>query len=598
MGNHILKILITFSFLVATISYADVFNTLNCSGRIVNSDGSPKTGSVDLEINFFDSESGGLQKGTTYLFSATPLTNGTFNLEIVIADSDIPTILDSSTDTWIEVTDSTNSTVYPRQKLSSVPYTKSNTVKPSTFHWDGKELNLTDSCSEGQVLKYSSGSWGSPTASAGGTIGPSDIAPNAIEEDKIKDDAVTSAKIADDAVTSAKIADDAVTSAKIADDAVTSAKIADNSIMNADINSSANIAQSKINNLTTDLATINTNISAKEPSFTAGTTAQYFRGDKSWQTLDTDSVPEGTSKYYTAARARTDVIGSSITNGDTSSAPSSDAVYDALATRDASIATKADTSALSSKANTSTSISTGTGLTGGGDLSADRTISLNNTGVTPGSYTTANITVDAQGRITSATTGTGSSAAALPRSYISGLKIAKVDATTVSVGDGVARSSDNTTDLTLTGTGGLTNIDFTSDTGLNSVETLPSGAAWYSIWLVTDGTSTGLKAVKGSSAPAGYSAERRIAWVRVNSSSQIEDFACTRSSSTVNVCANPRVIYNITAGSATSSSALKNISGSVPPNTKIANITLFNRHNNDPTANFYPLPITSQTPKF
>ena len=296
-------------------------------------------------------------------------------------------------------------------------------------------------------------------------------------------------------------------------------------------------------------------------------------------------MPEGTSKYYTAARARTDVIGSSITNGDTSSAPSSDAVYDALATRDASIATKADTSALSSKANTSTSISTGTGLTGGGDLSADRTISLNNTGVTPGSYTTANITVDAQGRITSATTGTGSSAAALPRSYISGLKIAKVDATTVSVSDGVARSSDNTTDLTLTGAGGLTNIDFTSDTGLNSVETLPSGAAWYSIWLVTDGTSTGLKAVNGSSAPAGYSAERRIAWVRVNSSSQIENFACTRSSSTVNVCANPRVIYNITAGSATSSSALKNISRSVPPNTKIANITLFNRHNNAPTAN-------------
>ena len=105
--------------------------------------------------------------------------------------------------------------------------------------------------------------------------------------------------------------------------------------MNADINSSANIDQSKINNLTTDLATINTNISAKEPSITAGTTAQYYRGDKSWQTLNTDSVPEGTSKYYTAARARTDVIGSSITNGDTSSAPSSDAVYDALATRDA-----------------------------------------------------------------------------------------------------------------------------------------------------------------------------------------------------------------------------------------------------------------------
>jgi hypothetical protein len=35
-----------------------------------------------------------------------------------------------------------------------------------------------------------------------------------------------------------------------------------------------------------------------------GTTAQYLRGDRSWQTLNTTAVPEGTSLYYTDARAR------------------------------------------------------------------------------------------------------------------------------------------------------------------------------------------------------------------------------------------------------------------------------------------------------
>lgn len=49
---------------------------------------------------------------------------------------------------------------------------------------------------------------------------------------------------------------------------------------------------------------LNVSIATKEPLIAAGTTAQYWRGDKSWQTLNTTVVPEGTNLYYTDSRAR------------------------------------------------------------------------------------------------------------------------------------------------------------------------------------------------------------------------------------------------------------------------------------------------------
>lgn len=67
------------------------------------------------------------------------------------------------------------------------------------------------------------------------------------------------------------------------DGSVTTVKLANDAVTNAKVSPTAAIDQSKINGLTTSL-------SSKEPTITAGTTGQYWRGDKSFQTLDKTAV--------------------------------------------------------------------------------------------------------------------------------------------------------------------------------------------------------------------------------------------------------------------------------------------------------------------
>ncbi|MCB9062508.1 MAG: hypothetical protein H6622_13380 [Halobacteriovoraceae bacterium] len=89
---------------------------------------------------------------------------------------------------------------------------------------------------------------------------------------------------------------------------------------------------SSISTNTSSIASNTSTIALKEDAFTAGTSMQYFRGDKTWQTLDTDNVTEGLSnKYYHASQVINDIIEiGSITDGELNKVPSSNDVFDAL----------------------------------------------------------------------------------------------------------------------------------------------------------------------------------------------------------------------------------------------------------------------------
>jgi hypothetical protein len=93
--------------------------------------------------------------------------------------------------------------------------------------------------------------------------------------------------------------------------------------------------------------------STKEPTITAGTTTQYWRGDKSWQTLNKSAVGL-----------------SNVDNTSDLSKPISTATQ----------------TALNGKVDTTRTITTSAPLSGGGDLSANRTLSISQSSTTTDGY--------------------------------------------------------------------------------------------------------------------------------------------------------------------------------------------------------------------
>ena len=175
-------------------------------GRLANADGSPFSGSQNMEFRLYATPTGGTPLWTEFWTgsNAVNVSDGLFSVLLGSLNTGLAGVVQANGQAHLGVTVGTDAEMAPRVQLGSAAYAM-------------QALTVPD-----------------------GSIGAAKLADNAVTTTKLVDGSVTTAKLgagqvvstslADNAITSAKIVDGQVTAADIVTGAITTTKIADASV--------------------------------------------------------------------------------------------------------------------------------------------------------------------------------------------------------------------------------------------------------------------------------------------------------------------------------------------------------------------------------